>query len=69
MPNEDADSGQDRQITQLSIGQLTRLVLSRDLSAEEVARAHLRVVAERNPDLNALVHVDADHALASGSPS
>jgi aspartyl-tRNA(Asn)/glutamyl-tRNA(Gln) amidotransferase subunit A len=53
------------QITQLAVGQLTRLVHSRDLSAEEVAAAHLRVISEVNPALNALVHVDADNALAA----
>ena len=64
MPVVDADSGHDRQITNLSVGDLTRLVLSRDLSAEEVAAAHLRQIGELNPAVNALVHVNADHALA-----
>jgi aspartyl-tRNA(Asn)/glutamyl-tRNA(Gln) amidotransferase subunit A len=53
------------EITQLAVGELTRLVLAHDLSAEEVTVAHLRGIAELNPDLNALVHVDADHALAA----
>ena len=65
MPNVDAASGQDREITQLAVGPLSRLVLSGDHSAGEVVAAHLRVIAELNPDLNALVHVDVDRALAA----
>ena len=38
----DMGPGHDREITQLAVGELTRLVLSRELSAEEVADAHLR---------------------------
>ena len=34
-------------------------------SAEEVVEAHLAVVARLNPDVNALVHVDAEGALAA----
>ena len=52
-------------ITRLAAEELTRLVVSRELSAEEVTAAHLRGIAELNPDLNALVQVDADDAVAA----
>ena len=52
-------------ITRLAAEELAGLVGSRELSAEEVTLAHLRGIAELNPDLNALVHVDADDALAA----
>ena len=44
MPIVDEGSGHDREITQLAVGELTRLVLSRELSAEEVAVAHLQLI-------------------------
>ena len=67
MPTVDAGSGHDRQISRLAVGELTRLLLSRDLSAEEVTAAHLRQIEDLNPSMNALVHVDADHALAEAA--
>ena len=67
MPIVDDGSGHDREITRLSVGELTRLVLSRELSAEEVAVAHLQLIAELNPAVNALVHVDSEHALTEAA--
>src|SRR4051794_26991245 len=67
MPVVDAGSGHDRQILELAVGELVRLVLSRDLSAAEVAGAHLRQIADLNPELNALVRVDAHRALAEAT--
>ena len=69
MPIVDEGSGHHREITQLAVGELTRLVLSRELSAEEVAVAHLQLIAEVNPAVNALVHVDSEHALSRSGPS
>jgi len=67
MPLVDQGPGHRREITQLGVGELTRLVLSRELSAEEVAVAHLKLIAEVNPGVNALVHVDSEHALTQAA--
>ena len=67
MPIVDEGSGHHREITQLAVGDLARLVLSREISAEEVAVAHLQRIAEMNPAVNGLVLVDWENALTEAA--
>ncbi|MBV9484713.1 MAG: Asp-tRNA(Asn)/Glu-tRNA(Gln) amidotransferase subunit GatA, partial [Frankiaceae bacterium] len=52
------------ELTELSAVEIAERVASRDVSAVEVAHAHLDRIAELNPALNAFLHVDTDGALA-----
>ena len=51
-------------LTELSAVVLARLVRSGEVSAVEVVEEHLGRVARLDHDLNAVVHLDADHAWA-----
>ena len=50
-------------LTSLSATELARTIRSRQASSREVVQAHLDRIAEWNPKLNAVVHLDADGAL------
>ncbi|OQO89998.1 aspartyl/glutamyl-tRNA amidotransferase subunit A [Saccharomonospora piscinae] len=52
-------------LTRLSAAELADKIHSREVSAEDVTRAHLDRVAEVDTDLHAFLHVDADGALAA----
>ncbi|MEN9933520.1 MAG: hypothetical protein RLZZ387_99 [Chloroflexota bacterium] len=49
----------------LSAGELARRIRERAVSSEEVVRAHLAQIARVNPQLNAVVLLAADEALAA----
>ncbi len=51
-------------LTALSATEITRRVSARDVSAEEVARAHLDRIAEADGAIDAFLHVAAERALA-----
>jgi len=53
MPIVDEGSGHHLEITQLEVGELTRLLVSREFSVTEVAVAHLQLIASVNPAVNA----------------
>ena len=59
-----AQSNGGPQLTHLSATKLAQLIASREVSAEEVARAYLARIAEVNPKLNAIVQVDPQRILA-----
>jgi amidase len=46
-----------------SAGELAHLVRERDVSARELVEAHLRLIERVNPQINAVVQLDADRAL------
>ena len=46
-----------------SAGELARLVRAHETSAVEIVEAHLAWIEQRNPDLNAIITLDADKAL------
>jgi amidase len=50
-------------LTEQSATSLARLIRERQTSSEEVVRAHLGRIAEVNPRLNAVVHVDEERAI------
>ena len=50
-------------ICDLTAVEMARRLRTRDLSAREVMAAHLDRIAERNPQLNAIVTLDADRAI------
>jgi aspartyl-tRNA(Asn)/glutamyl-tRNA(Gln) amidotransferase subunit A len=54
-------------LTELSAVEIAERVSSREVSAVEVAQAHLDRIAELNPSLNAFLHVDTDGALAQAA--
>jgi amidase len=49
-----------------SAGELAALVRDREVSSEEVVRAHLDRIEAANPQINAVIAVAADRALAEG---
>ena len=53
-------------LTELSAVVLARLVRNGEVTALEVVEEHLGRVARLDHDLNAVVHLDADHARAAG---
>lgn len=53
------------ELTHLSATQIASSVRRRQTSAVEIVEAHLRAIEDRNPQLNAYVHVDGDGALAA----
>jgi amidase len=55
----------DPAIHYLSVGEIARAVATGHLSAVEVVTAHLARIDAVNPQLNALVKIDRDQALAS----
>ncbi|EHY90578.1 Asp-tRNA(Asn)/Glu-tRNA(Gln) amidotransferase subunit GatA [Saccharomonospora azurea] len=52
-------------LTRLSAAELAEKIHSREVSSEEVTRAHLDRIAEVDSDIHAFLHVDADGAVAS----
>lgn len=52
-------------LTHLSAKTLAHLIASRQVSAEEVASAHLARIAAVNPSINAIFHVDPDRILTA----
>ena len=54
----------DNDLTFYSAKKLVSLMIGRELSAEEVMRAHLERIQEVNPALNAIVTLDIEGALA-----
>ena len=67
------------ELVSLSASALARKIRSREVSSREVVQAHLDRIAVWNPNLNAIVHLDAesaleqaaaaDEALANGRPA
>jgi Asp-tRNA(Asn)/Glu-tRNA(Gln) amidotransferase A subunit family amidase len=53
------------ELTHFSAAQIAGSVRRREVSAVEVVEAHLRVIEDRNPQLNAYVHFDHNGALAA----
>ena len=51
-------------LTHLSAKKLAQMIASREVSAEEVAKAYLARIAEVNPKLNAIVQLDPQRILA-----
>ena len=56
-------AGPGHALTELAASELAELVGSGEVSAEEVLAVHLARVAEVDPEVHALVHVDAEGAL------
>ncbi|MBX6722479.1 MAG: Asp-tRNA(Asn)/Glu-tRNA(Gln) amidotransferase subunit GatA, partial [Dactylosporangium sp.] len=52
-------------LTRKTATELGRLLAEREVSAEEVTRAHLDRIAEVEPKVHAFLHVDAEGALAA----
>jgi amidase len=61
---ECADAAGAPALTRLSAQKLAQLIAGREVSAEEVARAHLERIAEVNPQINAIFQVDPERILA-----
>ena len=55
----------DLDLTQLTAAQISELLASREVSAHEVAVAHLDRIAAVDGDVHAFLHVDNDGALAA----
>lgn len=53
----------DSDLTFRSATELARLVREREVSASELVEAHLRRIEQVNPQINAVVQIDADRAL------
>src|SRR6266480_3568007 len=53
------------QLIYRSASELARLIRSRDISSEELVRAHLSRISEVNPKLNAVCQIDEKGALAA----
>ena len=62
MSQADPRTGPPEGLTELSAVVLARLVGTGQVSAQDVVEEHLDRIAQRDHDLNAIVHVDADHA-------
>jgi aspartyl-tRNA(Asn)/glutamyl-tRNA(Gln) amidotransferase subunit A len=52
-------------LTRLSAAELAEKIHSREVSSEEVTRAHLDRISEVDSDIHAFLHVDAEGAVAS----
>ncbi|EIE97895.1 Asp-tRNA(Asn)/Glu-tRNA(Gln) amidotransferase subunit GatA [Saccharomonospora glauca] len=52
-------------LTRLSAAELAEKIHSREVSSEEVTRAHLDRISEVDSEIHAFLHVDADGALAA----
>ena len=52
-------------LTRLSAAELAEKIHSREVSAEEVTKAHLDRITEVDSEINAFLHVDAEGALAA----
>ena len=53
------------ELTTATAAQLARRIAAREVSSEEVTRAHLDRIAEVDSELNAFLHVGVDEALAA----
>jgi amidase len=53
--------------TQLSASELAAAISARSISPAEAVRAYLERIERLNPSLNAVIHLDADRALAAAA--